>query len=417
MQLSFVVNLSMSHLGGRKLRSVLTIGGVSIGIALVVFLVSLGFGLQQLIRNQVTNVEALTILDVSKGESTLLKLNQDTIDQFQEIQDVQNVSPSLSLSGQVSRAESITDVAIYGIEPKFLSMEGIKIATGNEFSAADAAEILITSTALNLIGLGDPNEAVSSEITLKLLVPVKTADGTNLDSVSKEVKVTVVGTLNDTSDLSIAYVPIGFLESLGFTPDYSAAKVKVDDQQTEKDFNLARVQVTDQSKLPEVRQQIEAMGYQVDSVADTVGQIDKIFFIFEIVVASFGAIALFVAAMGALNTLTVSLLERTREIGLMRSLGATSKDIYFMFLTESIVIGLLGGLVGIGIGIGAGRVVNYALNYLAQRAGGEPVEIFYAPMVFLGVVLGVVLIVSIVTGLYPSRRAAKINPLDALRYE
>ncbi|MFA5052365.1 MAG: FtsX-like permease family protein [Patescibacteria group bacterium] len=417
MQFSFVVNLSVSHLSGRKLRSILTIGGVSVGIALVVFLVSLGFGLQEMIKSQVTNVEALTILDVSKGESTLLKLNQDIVNQFEQIQDVSNVSPSLSLSGQVSRAESITDVAIYGIEPKFLSMEGIKVTTGQEFSSDNASEILITNTALNLIGLGDPNEAVNSELMLKLLVPVKAEDGTNLDSVSKEVRVTVVGTLSDTSDLSIAYVPIQFLETLGFTPDYSAAKVKVSDTQAEKDFSVARVQVTDQSKLPEVRQQIEAMGYQVDSVADTVGQIDKIFFIFEIIVASFGAIALFVAAMGALNTLTVSLLERTREIGLMRSLGATSKDIYFMFLTESIVIGMIGGLVGIGIGIGVSRIVNMALNYLAQKAGGEPVEIFYAPLVFLAVVQGVVFLVSLVTGLYPSRRAAKINPLDALRYE
>ncbi|MFA6553399.1 MAG: FtsX-like permease family protein [Patescibacteria group bacterium] len=417
MRFSFVVNLSTSNLRRRKLRSILTIGGVSIGIALVIFLVSLGFGLQQLIKSQVTNAEALTILDVSKGESTLLKLNQDTINEFQNIDSVKNVSPSLSLSGQVARAESVTDVAIYGIDPKFLSMEGVKIATGKEFTGQDVPEILITSTALNLIGLGDPNQAVNSQLTLKLLVPIKSADGTSLDTKPVEEQVSVVGTLSDTSDLSIAYLPIGYLEKLGFTPDYNAAKVKVDDQTGAKDYNLARVKVTDESKLPEVRKQIEAMGYQVDSVADTVGQIDKIFFIFEIVVASFGAIAMFVAAMGALNTLTVSLLERTREIGLMRSLGATSKDIYFMFLTESIVIGMLGGLVGIGIGLGAGRIVNFALNYLAKRAGGEPVEIFYSPMIFLGAVLGLVFIISVVTGLYPSRRAAKINPLDALRYE
>ncbi len=416
MRFSFVLNLSTSNLKRRKLRSVLTIGGVSIGIALVVFLVSLGFGLQQLIKSQVTNVEALTILDVSKGESTLLKLNQDTINEFQNIDAVQNVSPSLSLSGQVSRAESITDVAIYGIDPKFLSMEGIKIATGKEFTGSDVPEILITNTALNLIGLGDPTQAVGSELVLKLLVPVKAADGTSLDTKPIEEKVNVIGTLNETNDLSIAYLPIAYLEKLGFTPDYSAAKVKVDDKNS-KDYNLARVKVTDESKLPEVRQKIESMGYQVDSVADTVGQIDKIFFIFEIVVASFGAIAMFVAAMGALNTLTVSLLERTREIGLMRSLGATAKDIYFMFLTESIVIGMLGGLAGVGLGLGAGRIVNFALNYLAKRAGGEPVEIFYAPMIFLVAVVGIVFIISLVTGLYPSRRAARINPLDALRYE
>jgi putative ABC transport system permease protein len=159
------------------------------------------------------------------------------------------------------------------------------------------------------------------------------------------------------------------------------------------------------------------MGYQVDSIADTVGQIDKIFMIFQMVVAGFGAIALFVAAMGALNTLTVSLLERTREIGLMKSLGGTSRDIYKMFLVEAVVIGMTGGIIGIGAGLGLSELVNMGLNVLAKKAGGQPVDIFFTPLYFIGLIIGLVFIISIITGLYPARRAAHINPLDALRYE
>lgn len=394
----------------------MTIGAMAVGIALVVFLVSLGFGLQQMIRSQITNVEALTILDVSKGESTLLKLDNQVVNQFQNVNGVKDVSPSLSLSGQISRGESVTDVAIYGINPQFISMEGIKLAYGKGFTSEDSAELFVTTTALNLIGLGDFTSTLNSSLTMKVMVPQKIEGSQEYDLVPKEISLKVAGIITDSNDLSIAYVPLKYLESLGFTPDYSAAKVKVA-QEKEGDYNLARIKVTDKSKLPEVRKQIEAMGYQVDSIADTVGQIDKIFLVFEIVVGCFGAIAMLVAAMGALNTLTISLLERTREIGLMKSLGSTASDIYRLFLVEAVFIGMTGGVFGIGLGLGISEVVNRALNYLAIRAGGQPVDIFYSPLWFLGGVLGIVFIISVLTGFYPARRAAKINPLDALRYE
>ena len=394
----------------------MTIGGMAVGISLIVFLISLGFGLQNMIKSQITDVEALTILDVTKGESTLLALDQNVVDQFKNIESVDNVSPSLSLSGQIGIQESVTDTAIYGIDPQFISMEGIKVNYGELFTGEEAKEILATSTALNLIGLGDPEAAVGSELDLKLLVPEKIAGTQEEELVAKEVKVVVKGVIIDEDELAIAYVPIKFLESMGFSPDYSEAKVKVEGQQGE-DFTLARVKVTDESQLANVRAEIEAMGYQVDSIADTVGQIDKIFLVFQMIMGLFGAIAMFVAAMGSLNTLTVSLLERTREIGVMKALGATSRDIYRLFLVEAIMIGMTGGTIGVIVGYLLGMGVNYGVNYLAARAGGDQVQLFYTPIWFVAAVIGIAFFVSVFTGLYPARRAGKINPLDALRYE
>ena len=389
---------------------------MTVGIGLVVFLVSMGFGLQRLVRGQIANVEALTILDVSKGESTLLELNEEVVEQFNTMEDVDSVSPSLSLSAQVVHGDAVTDVAIYGINPTFLSMEGIKLKEGQEFSSEKANEMVITSTALNLVGYGNPDEAVGQELKVRLLVPQKIEGSSEEELVSREVSVKIIGTLEDEDELSISYIPIAYLQNLGYSADYSAAKVKVQDDKLE-DYTLARVKVNDEAALPEVRKRIESMGYQVDSVADTVGQIDQIFVVFELIVAGFGAIALFVAALGALNTLTVSLLERTREIGLMKSLGATSGDIYKLFLVEAIIIGMTGGIIGIFVGVGGGELTNFGINYLAGRLGGEPVDMFYSPMIFLVIILLVVFFVSVITGVYPARRAAKISALDALRYE
>ncbi len=416
MKLGYTFFLSGSSLRKRKLRSVLTIGGMAIGISLIVFLVSLGFGMQRMIRSQIASVEALTILEVSKGESTLLELDEEVVDRFKKIEDVRDVSPSLSLSGQVANGESVTDVAIYGIDPQFMSMEGVKVSYGDGFSSSTAKEIVITQTALNLIGLGAPEEAVDQVLTLKLMVPQKIEGSEEEELVPQEMKVTIGGIVRDDSELSLGYIPMEFLTSLGFTPDYSEAKVKVSDEEL-KEYSVAKIKVEDESKLPVVREQIESMGYQVDSVADTVGQIDKIFVVFEIIAAGFGAIAMFVAAIGSLNTLTVSLLERTREIGLLKTLGATSGDVLRLFLVESILIGITGGAIGIGLGMAAGKAVNFGINYLAGKLGGDPVDLFYTPMIFIVVVILLVFTVSIITGVYPARRAAKINALDALRYE
>jgi putative ABC transport system permease protein len=414
MRLAYTFYLSLSNLKRRKLRGFLTVGGMAVGIALVVFLVSLGFGLQQMVVSKIADAEALSVLDVSKGESTLLTLNDDTIQQFNKIENVDNVSPSLSLSGQVVNKDAVTDVAIYGVKPDALSIEGIKINTGQTFSGEEAHEMVISATALSLIGFADYQQSIGTSLDLKFLVPKKSEDAQAEELVSTTVAMKISGVVTDDSELSIIYAPLKFLENLGFEANYQEAKVKVEGK---NDYNTAKIKVTDESKLPEVRRQIEEMGYQVDSIADTVGQIDRIFLIFELVVAGFGAIAMFVAAMGALNTLTVSLLERTREIGLMKALGAVSGDIYRLFLVESILIGMTGGVIGIFLGLGLGEGANFALNVLAKRAGGQPVDIFYAPFIFIVVILAVCLGVSFITGLYPARRASKINALDALRYE
>jgi putative ABC transport system permease protein len=116
------------------------------------------------------------------------------------------------------------------------------------------------------------------------------------------------------------------------------------------------------------------------------------------------------------NTMTVTLLERTKEIGIMRTIGGSPLNIKIMFLTESVLMGFLGGMVGIGMGVGGGLTVNYMLNVLATRMGGVAMELFRFPMSFLIFIAVFSAIMGYLTGLYPSSRAGSLNPLDAIRY-
>lgn len=422
MKFGYIIYLAASSLRMRKLRSFLTIGGMAIGIGAIVFLVSLGFGLQALIIGRVTNVAAITVLDVSVGASTILKINDDALKRFRALPNVVSVSSSISQSGQAVQGETATDIALYGVQAQFLPIEGVVTSFGNVYANDEEKSALVSTTTAELLGAKTPQDLLGQKITMKIVLPdtgpveqerslvnanTAQAGNTNVNTnasaatssiKTKDVEVTVVGIIP--SENSLAYMPLKIFTDAGIT-----------------NFNLARVKMATRDDLAAARAAIEAEGYQVDSVADTVGQIDRIFLIFQIVMFIFGLIAMLIASLGAFNTLTVSLLERTREVGIMKSLGTTSRHIYILFLSEALLIGVLGGISGLLVGTMFGELVNYIINRLASRLGGQAVDLFTIPFVFLAVIAGVIILVGLLTGLYPARRAAKINALDALRYE
>jgi len=182
-------------------------------------------------------------------------------------------------------------------------------------------------------------------------------------------------------------------------------------------YNNVKVQARSTEVIELAREEIIAKGFVVSALSDTVQQAKRVFSIMQIILGIFGAIALAVAAIGMFNTMTIALLERTNEIGIMRSIGASRKDIWFMFLTEALIIGFLGGLSGVLIGIGVAELSNAGLNFLASRLGGEPLSVFYYPPWFVVLVIVFSTVVAFATGFYPAQRAANLNPLDALRYK
>jgi ABC-type antimicrobial peptide transport system permease subunit len=160
-----------------------------------------------------------------------------------------------------------------------------------------------------------------------------------------------------------------------------------------------------------------ARGFQTQSLSETIEQANKIFRVIQIVLGLFGTIALVVSAIGMFNTMTVTLLERTNEIGIMRALGSSTGDLISLFLFEAALIGLLGGFVGIGFGIGAGKICNMIINTLAVRFGGAETELFYYPYLFLIGIIVIATIIGVGSGILPARKAATMDPLEALRYK
>jgi putative ABC transport system permease protein len=390
--------MAFGNLRRNRMRTFLTVSGVVVGIGAIVFLVSLGYGLQALMTSKVANLEAMTVITVRPGSKNDTIITEDTINKFKSFGNVTDVSPTLSYPAQIAEGTSSSETVIYGVMPKFFEMEDIKVDYGKKMSGDDANEVVISVASLKTLNLTDPNTVLGKDLKFRVIQLDEVGNikkGHENDSITLKV----VG-MTAEEKIKYAYVPLNVIKKLDGA-QYSSAKVKV----------AQRTQVNS------VRKAIESMGFPTTSVKDTVDQIDQAFVIIRSVLGGFGMVALFVAAIGIFNTMTISLLERTHEIGIMKAIGGRNKDISRMFITEAALIGLLGGTFGVTTGWAVGKAINALVNFIAISVGGEANSIFSTPIDFALIVVAFSFFVSTFAGVWPARRASKLNPLEALRYE
>jgi ABC-type antimicrobial peptide transport system permease subunit len=184
-----------------------------------------------------------------------------------------------------------------------------------------------------------------------------------------------------------------------------------------KNYSQVKVLAKDQGKVLGVRKSIESSGFRTVSTLDTVAQIEGLFGTLRLLLGFLGTIALAVASLGMFNTMTVSLLERTREVGVMKAMGMRIAEVRELFLAESMIMGVGGGVTGIFLGFLGGRLLSLTLSSVSLIKGQGMIDISYVPWFFIAFILSVSFVVGIITGWYPSKRATKISALNALRYE
>lgn len=393
-----IFRMAFGNLKRNRMRTFLTVSGVVVGIGAIVFLVSLGFGLQALLVSKVANLDALTVLTVRPGNKEDTNITEETVKKFQAFGEVTEVSPTLSYPAQITEKESSSETVVYGVTPKYFGLEDIKIDYGNKFSSDNANEVIISVASLKILNLTDPSVVIGKELKFRI-IQLDESGNFKKGSENDNLTLKVVGMTVD-DKIKYAYVPLEIVKKLDGA-QYSSVKVKV----------AQRAQVTS------VRKAIESMGFPTTSVKDTVDQIDQAFIIIRSVLGGFGMIALLVAAIGIFNTMTISLLERTHEIGIMKAVGGRNKDIARMFTSEAAIIGLMGGVLGVTAGWLLGLGINSLVNFIALSVGGEANAIFSYPLDFIALVIGFSFFVSTFAGIWPARRASKLNPLEALRYE
>lgn len=219
----------------------------------------------------------------------------------------------------------------------------------------------------------------------------------------------------------------GFLRGALIVPAGTAAKIPqlgfsnvfdlLNDRTGEDTYGSIQVRLEDMGSMEEVKSALESMGVSVFSFADQLDEIRRVFLVLQAALGIIGAIALLVAGLGITNTMVMSILERTREIGVMKAIGGSERQIRVIFFVEASVIGFLGALAGILLGWVITRIANLVVNAHVLPPGEDPVSLFYfPPWLILGAIAFSVL-VSLVAGLYPAFRAARIDPVRALRHD
>ena len=398
--------LAFSNLKRRGLRSWLTMIGIFIGIAAVVGLISLGQGLQTAINQQFEELGKNTIIIQSKtigppGSATSEKLILTTKD-LDTIKNVRGVAGAVGVLIKTSllefKGETEIELAI-GIDPEdisfFSEMQSFKIIEGRDLKKGDGFKAIVGY-----------NNAIDGKIWKKGVEV-----GSTITIENSEFK--IVGILDKTgnpfNDAAI-YVPKETLkEILNIKNEESEIDVR-----TQEGFNPSDVADAITRKLRQARgEKKDQETFSVQTSEQLLATFTNIFGIVQAVLVGIAAISLVVGGIGMMNTMYTSVLERTKEIGTMKAVGAKNSDILYIFLFESGLLGLVGGAIGVGLGVALGKSVEY----IAKTVLGTNL---LQASISLSLIIGALtfsFLIGTLSGILPAMQAARLKPADALRYE
>jgi putative ABC transport system permease protein len=346
---------------------------------------------------QITTSESMLSLNVT-APSAELALNNQKNEEIARIANVESVSPLAMIPGQINFINLTSGTSLYMCNPDYFKFGGVISKEGELFKSNEEKTIVFSSALLASFKI-EAKDAIGKEVKISLFMPKKDGINGETETVSRNDTYRIIGVVDDDTT-SFGYVPLGSFSDLGIS-----------------NYDQVQVKITQAKLLDGAVEELEKMGYLVSSLSETINEANQIFTAVQLTLSVFGLVSLLVGAIGMANTMTVTLLERTNEIGIMKALGAASKDIGGMFLTESLIMGFLGGFGGISIGLILTESLNLAINIWASSMGGQAVRLFYAPMWFIIFIFVFSTVVGFLSGVFPSQKAAKMNPLEALRYK
>ena len=435
-----LIQLIFDNLKRRKGRVVMTAVGVLIGTASIVLLVSLANGLQQSATSSLGNINDLTKIEVyPKYDETSMNmmrggggmgmpqvqtaLTEQTMRDLAAIEGVTAVIPRSYVQGQVAmkfgKLENYSNIMGYGLD----DLDVLQPPLAGGTTAIGKGSAVIGSWAAQSFydpnwRPGMPEEAEQPDLVgkrMRLTLTKYTNDGL---MVTKDVDITINGVLAETrSELDYSMI-VSLDDVTRWNEWFTGQRIN----RNRDGYESAMVRVDDVDRVLDVADIIDEMGFQTYTAQSFVEQIQGVFVIIQLIFGGIGAISLLVAAIGIANTMTMAILERTREIGLMKAIGASNRDVLIIFLGEAAGIGFIGGVLGTLTGWLVGKALDMVMiSVLTARAAESgatvPASIVYTPPLLAVFAIMFSILVGLFSGVMPALRAASLQPVMALKYE
>lgn len=467
MKLPDLTELALRNLRESLLRNSLTTIGISVGVASLVAMLSLGTGLQQLFTQRLAKSGLFDTIFVSSrremrgmgreeerngpipGQSRIL--DEAARVEIEQLPNVSEAYPDIRFQTELRFEDQAHLTTVSALPQSAKNNDAFENMQGSFFSSETAPEaILQKSFAEELLGkrpaLGAPEPSVSElaapllgkELTMlysqRVVPPAQapvpaggTASGDDLAGasysvVSREQKLKIVG-VSDLDPESMrgptrarVFLPLKLAEGLHVMQAVDLREISraASDQPV---FSSVSVRVKNPSQIQGVEDAIKKMGFTTFSILDASRSLQQVFKVLYAFLGIFGSLALAVASIGIVNTLVMAILERRREIGIMKAIGASDADVRKLFFAEAGAMGIFGGVIGVVLGWAIGQVINFGTNIYLKSQSIPPEHFWAVPWWLVAFAIAFAFVVSLVSGLYPAGRAARLDPVQALRYE
>lgn len=419
MRTADLLALALGNVGRARIRSTLTIMGVAIGTALVVLLIALASGAEENVKRSIFSIGDLRLVTVQPfqpGSTGLTAVSRTITDE-----NVAKLRLIPHVDGAYRQFDAPLGTLVEGGEDAAIRPQGIEpnapvdrgdLLAGRHIEASEHAVAVLPGNLARLIA-PTVDAAIGKKVTLRLGGAVKIGQTRIAGSgTPREYAMTVVGVFDErnTSQTSVR-IPlddaiVAAAENRGLAPD---------EMRRTTGYSGVSLETEDSKYVGDVVTSVQELGYSAFSLKQIIDQIDQGFGVFRGILAGIGGVALLVSAIGIANTMIMAVLERTREIGIMKAVGAAPGDIRRLFLAEAALVGIFGGLIGLALGLAGGQVIEQVIRQLNPRT--NPPAIFVVDLTLALGAVGLALAVSLIAGFLPSRRAMRMSALSALRYE
>ena len=477
MKLPDLTELALRNLRESGLRNSLTTVGIAVGVASLVAMLSLGIGLQQLASRRLVKSGLFdTVLVTSRrdlrnfgreeertgpapGESRIL--DEPARREIEHLPNVLEAYPDIRFITEL-RYDDKPHLTMVGALPSSArSNDAFDGMQGSFFSSETAAEVILQkSFAEELLGKtpqpGTDGTKVAElaapllgkELTMRYAQravaqsqlsggvnggangpagdPAGKAQGSGSETaysvISREQKLRIVGIAElDPESMrgptrARVFFPLRLAESLHVMQPTDLREIS---RAAGEDpvYSSISARVGDPTQVQPVENAVKKMGFNTFSILDATRSLRQFFAVLDLFLGIFGSLALAVASIGIVNTLVMAILERRREIGIMKAIGASDADVRTLFFAEAGAMGTLGGILGVALGWSMGQAINFGTNIYLKRQALPPEHFWSVPWWLVAGAIVFAFIVSLVSGLYPAGRAARLDPVQALRYE